>query len=266
MMVVSFVQFCLATMIVGLYIFDMKLGSSPFTLLREEMNWPILARPDYLQLIKDGTGLNTLLQNYWMVIHPPVLFLGFASTTIPFGFAVAGLLKKKHDWMDSCLPWATFSAGILGLGIMMGAAWAYESLTFGGYWAWDPVENASLVPWLTLVSAIHGCIIYRKTGASLKLTYLFFGISFLLVLYSTFLTRSGILGDTSVHAFTDLGMNAQLLGFLLIFVIPYFVLFFVRFKHMAEPQKEEAIDSREFWMLIGSLILFLSAVVIISIT
>jgi cytochrome c-type biogenesis protein CcmF len=230
------------------------------------MSWPILSRPDYLHLIKDGTGLNTLLQNYWMVIHPPILFLGFASTTIPFAFAVTGLIKKKHDWMDNCLPWATFSAGILGLGIMMGAAWAYESLTFGGYWAWDPVENASLVPWLTLVSAIHACIIYRKTGSSLKLTYLFFGISFLLVLYSTFLTRSGILGDTSVHAFTDLGMNAQLLSFLLIFVIPYFALFFIRLKHMAEPLKEEAIDSREFWMLIGSLILFLSAVVIISIT
>ena len=266
MMILNFVQFCLATMIVGLYIFEMKLGSSPFSLLREEMSWPILSRPDYLHLIKDGTGLNTLLQNYWMVIHPPILFLGFASTTIPFAFAVTGLIKKKHDWMDNCLPWATFSAGILGLGIMMGAAWAYESLTFGGYWAWDPVENASLVPWLTLVSAIHACIIYRKTGSSLKLTYLFFGISFLLVLYSTFLTRSGILGDTSVHAFTDLGMNAQLLSFLLIFVIPYFALFFIRLKHMAEPLKEEAIDSREFWMLIGSLILFLSAVVIISIT
>jgi len=266
MMILNFVQFCLATMIVGLYIFEMKLGSSPFSLLREEMSWPILSRPDYLHLIKDGTGLNTLLQNYWMVIHPPILFLGFASTTIPFAFAVTGLIKKKHDWMDNCLPWATFSAGILGLGIMMGAAWAYESLTFGGYWAWDPVENASLVPWLTLVSAIHACIIYRKTGSSLKLTYLFFGISFLLVLYSTFLTRSGILGDTSVHAFTDLGMNAQLLSFLLIFVIPYFALFIIRLKHMAEPLKEEAIDSREFWMLIGSLILFLSAVVIISIT
>ena len=266
MMILNFVQFCLATMIVGLYIFEMKLGSSPFSLLREEMSWPILSRPDYLHLIKDGTGLNTLLQNYWMVIHPPILFLGFASTTIPFAFAVTGLIKKKHDWMDNCLPWATFSAGILGLGIMMGAAWAYESLTFGGYWAWDPVENASLVPWLTLVSAVHACIIYRKTGSSLKLTYLFFGISFLLVLYSTFLTRSGILGDTSVHAFTDLGMNAQLLSFLLIFVIPYFALFFIRLKHMAEPLKEEAIDSREFWMLIGSLILFLSAVVIISIT
>lgn len=266
MMVLNFVQFCLATMVVGLVFFDAKLGSSPFLLLREEMNWPILSRPDYLHLIKDGTGLNTLLQNYWMVIHPPILFLGFASTTIPFGFAVVGLIKKEHDWMDRCLPWATFSAGILGLGIMMGAAWAYESLTFGGYWAWDPVENASLVPWLTLVSAIHACIIYRKTGGSLKTTYLFFGISFLLVLYSTFLTRSGILGDTSVHAFTDLGMNAQLLGFLLVFVIPYFALFLFRYKSMMAPAKEDEIKSREFWMLVGSLILFLSAVVIIAIT
>ena len=122
------------------------------------------------------------------------------------------------------------------------------------------------MPWLTLVSAIHACIIYRKTGGSLKTTYLFFGISFLLVLYSTFLTRSGILGDTSVHAFTDLGMNGQLLGFLLIFVIPYFALFLARYKSMAAPKKEDEIKSREFWMLVGSLILFLSAVVIIAIT
>jgi cytochrome c-type biogenesis protein CcmF len=266
MMVLSFTQFCLATMVVGLYLLGYKIGSSPFNLLRDEMSWPILSRPDYLNLIKDGTGLNTLLQNYWMVIHPPVLFLGFASTTIPFGFAVAGLLKKDNKWIGNALPWATFSAGILGLGIMMGAAWAYESLTFGGYWAWDPVENASLVPWLTLVSAIHTALIYRKTQTGLRTTYLFFGISFLLVVYSTFLTRSGILGDTSVHAFTDLGMNGQLLAFLSVFVIPFFVLFFARFKFMADPAKEDAVDSREFWMLVGSLVLFLSAVVIISIT
>ena len=266
MMVLNFTQVCLATMIVGFYILDFKLGSSPFILLRNEMQWPILSRPDYLQFIKDGTGLNTTLQNYWMVIHPPVLFLGFASTTIPFAFAVAGLLKKENNWMDSVLPWATFSAGILGLGIMMGAAWAYESLNFGGYWAWDPVENASLVPWLVLVAGIHTCIIYRKTGTSLKATYLFFGISFLMVLYSTFLTRSGILGDTSVHAFTDLGMNAQLLGFLLIFVIPYFVLFFIRYKNLYETPAEDEMSSREFWMLVGSMVLFLSGLVITSIT
>jgi cytochrome c-type biogenesis protein CcmF len=263
MMVISFAQLMLASMVIGLYVFDVKIGSSPFILLRHEMNWPILSRPDYVQLLKDGTGLNTLLQNYWMVIHPPILFLGFASTIVPFAYAVAGLLKKEHDWVKSALPWANFSAGILGLGIMMGAAWAYESLTFGGYWAWDPVENASLVPWLTLVAGIHTAMIYTRTGASLKATYLFLGISFLLIVYSTFLTRSGILGDTSVHAFTDLGMNGQLLFFLFIFVVPFFVLYFVRYKHMQEPLKEDAIDSREFWMLIGSLVLVLSAVVII---
>jgi cytochrome c-type biogenesis protein CcmF len=266
MMVVSFTQFCLATMVVGLFIFDHKIGSSPFSLLRDEMPWPILSRPDYLQVLKDGTGLNTLLQNYWMVIHPPFLFLGFASTTIPFGFAVVGLLKKDHNWMTNALPWATLSAGMLGLGIMMGAAWAYESLTFGGYWAWDPVENASLVPWLALVAAIHTAIIYRKTGTGLRVTYLFFGVSFLLVVYSTFLTRSGILGDTSVHAFTDLGMNAQLLAFLYVFVLPFFALFFFRYKALADPAKEDAVDSREFWMLVGSLVLFLSAAVITAIT
>ena len=266
MMSLSFVQFLLASMVIGVYIFGAKIGSSPFILLREEMNWPILSRPDYLQFIKDGTGLNTTLQNYWMVIHPPVLFLGFASTTIPFAFAVAGLLKKDNNWMNHVLSWANFSAGVLGLGIMMGAAWAYESLNFGGYWAWDPVENASLVPWLVLVAGIHTTMIFRKTGSSVKASYLFMGLSFLLVIYSTFLTRSGILGDTSVHAFTDLGMNAQLLVFLLIFVIPFFVLYFVRYRFMVEPSKEDDISSREFWMLVGSLVLVLSAVVIIAIT
>jgi cytochrome c-type biogenesis protein CcmF len=78
------------------------------------MNWPILSRPDYVQLLKDGTGLNTLLQNYWMVTHQPILFLGFASTIVPFAYAVAGLLKKEHHWVKYALPWANFSAGILG--------------------------------------------------------------------------------------------------------------------------------------------------------
>ncbi|MBC7721741.1 MAG: cytochrome c biogenesis protein CcsA, partial [Pedobacter sp.] len=141
MTVVSFAQFCLATMLVGLYFFSAKLGSSPFMLLRNDGildNAPVMQdtltggiRADYLSLMKDGRGLNTLLQNYWMVIHPPILFLGFASTIVPFAFAFAGLMKKDHTWTKPALPWASFSAGILGLGIMMGAAWAYESLSFG---------------------------------------------------------------------------------------------------------------------------------------
>lgn len=267
MAVVSFAQFCLATMLAGIYLWgETKLGSNPFVLLRNEMDAPIFSDPNYLQAIyaKDGQGLNALLQNYWMVIHPPVLFLGFASTLIPFAFAFAGLMNNNHDWIKRSLPWAAFSAGVLGLGIMMGAAWAYESLSFGGYWAWDPVENASLVPWLTLIAGLHTNLIFRHSGYSLKSTYFFYIISFILILYSTFLTRSGVLGDTSVHAFTDLGMNWQLLAFLLIFLIPALTLFFIRGKSMPSIKKEENTYSREFWMFIGSLVLFLSASVIIA--
>jgi cytochrome c-type biogenesis protein CcmF len=219
MTVMSFAQFTLATMLLGIYFFGTKVGSSPFVLLRNEMDAPIFSRPDYLQFVKDGNGLNALLQNYWMVIHPPVLFLGFASTIVPFAYALSGFMTRDHKgWTTPALPWGLFSVAILGTGIMMGAAWAYESLTFGGYWAWDPVENASLVPWLILVSGMHTNLIYKNSGYSLKTTYLFYVLAFILVLYSTFLTRSGVLGDTSVHAFTDLGMNVQLFLFLNVFI------------------------------------------------
>jgi cytochrome c-type biogenesis protein CcmF len=164
------------------------------------------------------------------------------------------------------LPWALFSAAVLGTGIMMGGAWAYESLNFGGYWAWDPVENASLVPWLTLVAGIHTLLIYKHTGHSLRATHFLFLITFSLVLYSTFLTRSGVLGDTSVHAFTDLGMNMQLLAFLLVFLIPAFTFFAVRYKQIPHIATEEQASSREFWMFIGSLILFLSSAFIMIAT
>ena len=277
MTVVSFMQFCLATMIVGLYIFGVKIGTNPFILLRDSGvldNAPALhidfdisqpLRPDYLASITDGNDLNVLLQNYWMVIHPPVLFLGFASTTIPFAFAVAGLWTKNFgDWTKPALPWALFSAAALGVGIMMGAAWAYESLTFGGYWAWDPVENASLVPWLILIAGVHTLLIYKHSGHSLRATHLFLILAFAFVLYSTFLTRSGILGDSSVHAFTDEGMNIQLLAFMFFFVAPSLVLFILRYKQIPAIQKEESTSSREFWMFIGSLVFFLSALLIIG--
>jgi cytochrome c-type biogenesis protein CcmF len=276
MVTISFMQFALATMVIGIYFFDFKLGSNPFVLMRDQgmlspEQFPIgfdsegHLRSDYLSFIRDGNGLNPLLQNYWMTIHPPVLFLGFASTIVPFAFAIAGLWKKDFGgWVLPARPWAIFSAGILGLGIMMGAAWAYESLTFGGYWAWDPVENASLVPWLIAICGIHTLIAYKHTGHSLRATFLFFILQFLFIIYSTFLTRSGILGDTSVHAFTDLGMNAQLLTFLLIFVIPSLALFAIRYKQIPTVYKEEAFSSREFWLFVGSLLFFISAIYIIG--
>ncbi len=268
MTIISLAQVFLSMMIMGVFIAGIKIGNSPFVLTRNEINGPIFGMPNYLSMIKDGIGLNVLLRNYWMVIHPPVLFLGFASTIIPFAFAYAGLQTKRFsEWIKPAIPFTLFSIIVLGTGIMMGGKWAYESLSFGGYWAWDPVENASLVPWIILVAALHTMLIYNATKHSLKASYLFTLLGFIFVLYSTFLTRTGILGDTSVHAFTEAGkaMNILILIFLLAFTIPSLLWLTISLKKIPnENTTEESTNSREFWMFIGSLLLFLAALFIIA--
>ena len=222
MSIVGLAQVILASMLLGLYFFGERIGSNPFIFLRDQMvGAPIFQLPNYLSAIRDGNGLNPLLQNYWMVIHPPILFLGFASTIFPFAYVIAIMWKNDYeDFIPTLLKWSLFSCMILGTGIMMGGAWAYESLNFGGYWAWDPVENASLVPWIIMVAGLHTLMIYKSTGYSLKSVILFFILSFSLVLYSSFLTRTGILGETSVHAFTGEGGSLfyHLLFFLFLFM------------------------------------------------
>ncbi|MBK8520604.1 MAG: cytochrome c biogenesis protein CcsA [Chitinophagaceae bacterium] len=267
MTVISLAQFFLLMMLLGFYVGDVRLGSNPFTLTRNEITGPIFSQPNYLTFIKDGVGLNVLLRNYWMVIHPPVLFLGFAATIIPFAYAYAGIQTKRFgDWVTPALPWALFSACVLGVGIMMGGKWAYESLSFGGYWAWDPVENASLVPWMILIAGLHTMVIFKATGHSLKASYLFAFLSFIFILYSTFLTRTGVLGDTSVHAFTDAGkaINIMILLFVAAFTLPALGLLISNLKKIPTIQKEETTNSREFWMFIGSLVFFLAAIFIIA--
>lgn len=269
MTVVNAAQIFLILMILGVYVFNTRIGSSPFMLTRNELEGPIFSQANYLSFIKDGVGLNVLLRNYWMVIHPPVLFLGFASTLIPVGFAFSSLVNKDWGgWIKPVLPWALFSALALGTGIMMGGKWAYESLSFGGYWAWDPVENASLVPWLILIAGLHCMVIYKSTGRALRAAFLFTLLTYLFVLYSTFLTRTGILGDTSVHSFTskDMTMNVLIGLYVLGVTIPLFTLFFKNYKHIPAINNEENISSREFWMFIGALVLFLSALFIIAVT
>jgi cytochrome c-type biogenesis protein CcmF len=260
MTVFALVQAFLASMILGVVIpgVDFKLGSSPFILLREVMqNAPVFkTNPEFVP--NDGTGLNPLLQNYWMVIHPPTLFLGFATTLIPFSYCMAGLwLKKYTDWVRPALPWALFSGAVLGLGILMGGYWAYETLNFGGYWNWDPVENAVYVPWLILVAAIHTMITFKNSDSALKASIILVTCVFVLILYSTFLTRSGILGDSSVHSFTDLGLSGQLLVYLLFFLFAAIILSIIRWKHIPSTEKEASAYSREFWIFVGVLVLCL---------
>jgi cytochrome c-type biogenesis protein CcmF len=268
MAIISLVQVALATMLLGFHFgADINIGSTPFALLRDQMQGaPIFQQPNYMEFVKDGNGLNVLLQNYWMVIHPPVLFLGFASTLIPFAYTIAALWKGEYQsWLKPTINWSLFAGGIFGLGIMMGGAWAYESLTFGGYWAWDPVENASLVPWLTLVAGLHTLVVFKATGRSLIITVILLTLTYLLVWYSTFLTRTGVLGDTSVHAFTGEGKSLYwhllvVIGVLLLLTISAMV---ARWKTMPRVKTEENINTREFWMFIGSFVLLLSAVQII---
>jgi len=209
---------------------------------------------------KDGNGLNALLQNYWMVIHPPTLFLGFALTLVPFAFAIAGLWKKElTTWIKPALPWTSLGGAVLGVGIMMGAYWAYETLNFGGYWNWDPVENAVFIPWLVLIAALHGMMLWQKRRIGLRTSFALVIATFVLVLYATFLTRSGVLGSASVHSFTDLGLSGQLLIYLGFFTVLAVVLLVRRWKEIPISDKELDAYSPELWVFVGATVLCLAA-------
>jgi cytochrome c-type biogenesis protein CcmF len=168
---------------------------------------------------EDGVGLNPLLQDPWMVIHPPVMFSGFASLSVPFAFAIAALWKKRWDgWVTRAIPWALFTFLTLGTAILMGGYWAYKTLGWGGYWGWDPVENTSLVPWLFTAALVHGMFLQRARKRHRKVNLILASGAFITILYGTFLTRSGILADFSVHSFIDLGITGWLVGILLGFL------------------------------------------------
>ncbi|MDP2302023.1 MAG: cytochrome c-type biogenesis CcmF C-terminal domain-containing protein [Ignavibacteria bacterium] len=221
-----------------------------------------------------GKGLNPLLQNFWMQIHPPILFIGFSMATVPFAFAIAALMKDDYkDWVRQSFPWVAAGAGILGLGIMLGGYWAYGILGWGGYWAWDPVENSSLVPWIVSVAAIHTMLVQRKTqakgdgiGKFAKTNLILSIMVYVLVIYSTFLTRSGILGDASVHSFVDPGTVVYL--FLVIFISTFILLgvgmIAFRWKSLNEQSDyQEGLLSRELALFTASVALGASAIIVL---
>lgn len=170
------------------------------------------------QVPPDGRGLNPLLQNFWMQIHPPILFIGFASMTPPFALAIGALIQKKYqDWIVASLPWVVGGAMVLGLGIALGGFWAYETLGWGGWWGWDPVENSSLLPWLVSVATVHTMLTQKRTKGLVLTNFVLAISAFVMVVYSTFLTRSGVLGEASVHSFVDPGRFAFTLLVLFMF-------------------------------------------------
>ncbi|MBN1408625.1 MAG: heme lyase CcmF/NrfE family subunit [Calditrichaceae bacterium] len=200
----------------------------------------------YNQTPPDGSGLNPLLQNFWMVIHPPILFVGYAAAAFPFILAIASLIKKEFDsWIKYALPWTVFTSLTLGAGIILGAFWAYETLGWGGYWGWDPVENSSLIPWLTVLALLHSLLVQNMKGSLKKTNYFLSIITFILVIYATFLTRSGVLSDFSVHSFADLGINSFLIIFMVVLTAFGIGIFFNRLKSIPLVSMDTSVLNKE---------------------
>ena len=244
------------TVLIGLALFK-----SPFISI-----WAKYADLPIGQLPADGRGLNPLLQNFWMVIHPPVLFIGFALMAVPYSQAIAGLWKRKPTLLsEQGLSWTLLAVSILGLGIMLGAYWAYGVLGWGGYWGWDPVENSSLVPWITATALLHTLVAQRRTGKYIRTNLVLAVVSFFLVINSTFLTRSGILGDASVHAFADGGAGIYwlLLSFMTVICCSGAFFIILRAKDLAGEQAAGGWLTRETLLAAGSIVLLLSATVIL---
>ena len=210
----------------------------------------------------EGAGLNPLLQDPWMVIHPPVVFIGYALLFVPFALALAGLWRRDyHGWVLRALPWALVGWATLGAGIFIGGYWAYRVLGWGGYWSWDPVENASLVPWLTASAMIHGYLVQKRYQILAQTNIFLSIITFIFILYATFLTRSGVLADFSVHSFAQTPLTSYLIAFILFFLVIGLALFFARFGEIPTGQNENGI-SRATLIVYGLTVLVASAVLI----
>ena len=206
----------------------------------------------------DGAGLNPLLQNYWMTIHPPVMFVGFAAAVFPFCFAMTALVERRFNlWAEAARKWTLFAWGLLGIALVMGGYWAYETLGWGGFWAWDPVENSSFIPWIFLAAQIHALFIKKQRRGLLRFSMVIVCLTFWSVLYGTFLTRSGVLADFSVHSFVELGINSYLVGGLLLFVGLGSFFLILRWKEIDPEASYSEVASRSYLVTLAIVILFL---------
>ncbi len=203
----------------------------------------------------DGNGLNPQLQNPGMVFHPPMLYLGYISITIPFAFAMAALLSKRldADWLVAIRKWTLLSWLFLSIGICLGMWWAYVELGWGGYWAWDPVENASFLPWLTMTAFLHSVMVQEKRGMLKKWNLALIIGSWLLSIFGTFITRSGVI--SSVHSFTQSNVGYFFLVFLIGAAIASFWVYATRLPLLQAEASLESMVSREASFLFNNLLL-----------
>ncbi|NQY90135.1 MAG: heme lyase CcmF/NrfE family subunit [Deltaproteobacteria bacterium] len=203
----------------------------------------------------EGTDLNPLLQNYWMSIHPPALYLGYVSWSVPFAFAMAALASGRLDdlWIRTTRRWVLAAWFFLSMGNLLGARWAYEVLGWGGYWAWDPVENAAFMPWLTGTAYLHSVMIQERKDMMKVWNMVLIIMTFLLTIFGTFLTRSGVI--SSVHSFTESGLGPWFMAFLVLCLAVSVSLLLYRLDRLRPRHELDSLISRESSFLFNNLVL-----------
>ncbi len=224
------------TLVIGIYFIVLTLIQTPFKSIYELPDVPVGFVP------ADGSGLNALLVNFWMIVHPPLMFIGYAAMTIPFAAAIVYLLTKDNGWEELARQWARFTWLFLGMGIAVGGVWAYVVLGWGGFWAWDPVETASFIPWLTLTGFLHAAALHRKNKTTFSIAApILAAVTFILVLYAAIVVRSGLFN--SVHAFSEASTGSLLLSAALVTTLVSMALGMRRY--LEEPETVE--EDRGFW-------------------
>src|SRR6266403_805786 len=213
--------------------------------------------------VADGAGLNPSLQNPYMAIHPPMLYLGYVGLTVPFAFAMGALLARRTDerWIVATRRWTLAAWTFLGVGQLLGAHWAYVEIGWGGYYAWDPVENAALMPWLAATAFLHSVMIQEKRGMLKVWNVVLVALAFCLSLFGTFLTRSGVVN--SIHSFSKSPLGGWFLGFIALVIAFSVALIYVRLPLLRAKTKLESLVSREATFLYNNLLLVALALTIL---
>jgi len=225
----------------------------------------IVARPFALvdQLQRDGAGMSPSLQNYWMAVHPPTLYLGYVGVSIPFAIVAGALLARRSDdaWITTTRRWVIASWVFLTMGLVLGARWAYEEIGWGGYWAWDPVENAALMPWLTATALMHSIMVQERRGMMRFWNAVLASLTFGLSIFGTFLTRSGVL--SSVHSFVSSPVGWWFIGALVVLVVGSIALLYRSRELLRARHDVDAVVSREGLLLFNNLLLVALALVVL---
>ena len=238
-----------------------------YFLMQSVLVFLVLAKSPFAEhsaQVYEGIGLNPLLQDFWMAIHPPIIFVGYALLAVPFALSLGSLLTEAASriWLEEARKWTLAAWSFLGAGIFIGGYWAYKVLGWGGYWGWDPVENSSLVPWLLAAVLLHLINLARKKAAVLPQAHVAATFTYSLVIYGTFLTRSGILGDFSVHSFagTSIGITIALAN--AIVLIGGLSIIFAKAKELPQGELYKSYGESSFIILLSCLLLIFIATIV----